>query len=260
MLNRMLNQHPLLFLPSEQYFLGNSIIKFKLYNFLIWRDLMKIIAGELIPSTQSHTWNLDANHLFNELFCLSDKALDLVIDRIYRGYGNTIKEGFSVWGDSTPLNTRYLPEIYGTFPQAKYIFLIRDGRDVMASYKEGGTKYLGRLADPAEAAGHWKHAITKYDWLKKRTPVLEVKYEVLVRSPEEILGQVCQFLGIDYYGKMLHFYQEKQDIGMYEEPQHKNLSKPVFIDSVGRWEQVLTTRDKMIIAGMEKDLQRFGYR
>jgi protein-tyrosine sulfotransferase len=258
MLNRMLNGHSELFLPSEQYFLGNSIIKFKLYNFLIWRDLVKIITGELLPSTGSHTWDFGPDEIFQALNESSDKSLQKLIDDIYRGYGNKYQV-FSKWGDTTPLNTFYLPEIHSVFPKAKFIFLIRDGRDVVASYKKGGD-YLGNLSDPNHASKHWFNSIEKYDWLAKRTEVKCVHYEDLVHNPTEVLTEICQFLGADFQESMLEFHKEKPKNELYAEPQHANLGKPVFVSSIGNYKSSLKGHE---LSGVEKiikaGLERFKY-
>ncbi|MFT6882558.1 MAG: protein-tyrosine sulfotransferase [Marinoscillum sp.] len=255
MLNRMLNGHGELFLPSEQYFLGNSIIKFKLYNFLIWRDLVKIITGELLPSTGSHTWDFGPDEVFQALNESSDKSLQQLIDTIYRVYGNK-SQSFSKWGDTTPLNTFYIPEIYSVFPRAKYIFLVRDGRDVVASYKKGG-EYLGKLSDPIIAANHWMNSIEKYDWLAKRNEVKCVQYEDLVHDPIKILSEICHFLGVDFQESMLDFYKEKPKNELYAEPQHANLGKPVFASSIGNYMsslegQELSTVEKIINVGLDR--------
>ncbi len=258
MLNRMLNGHDELFLPSEQYFLGNSIIKFKLYNFLIWRDLLKIIIGELLPSTGSHTWEFGPDEIFRKLNESSDKSLQLLIDQVYRAYGNKIRV-FKKWGDTTPLNTLYIPEIYSVFPKAKYIFLIRDGRDVVASYKRGGD-YLGKLSDPNLAVKHWMNAIEKYDWLAKHTEVKCVQYEDLVNNPTEVLSEICQFLGVDFQQRMLDFHKEKPKNDLYSEPQHANLVKPVFDSSIGNYMSSLEGNELSAVEKTIKTgLERFKY-
>lgn len=250
--------HPNLFLPSEQYFLGNSIIKFKLYNFLIWRDLVKIVSGELLPITGSHTWDFSSEEVFNELNTIHDKSLQALIDLIYRAYGYKSKS-FKIWGDTTPLNTFYLEEIHSAFPKSKYIFLLRDGRDVVASYKKGGA-HLGDLCSPEKAAVHWMQSIEKYDWIKKREEVLLIKYESLVTDPHSSLRRLCKYLGIEFISDLLEFYEIDLYNPLYLEPQHRNLNKPIFMSSIGKFKKELTHNEtKRVTNVMEKSLSRFGY-
>ena len=257
LLNRMLNQHPDLFLPSEQYFLGNSIAKFKLYNWLLWRDLVKVVIGELMRDTGSHTWDFEPNEVFRAINESDDKSLQKMTDTIFRTYGEKSKD-FSHWGDTTPLNTCYLPEIWSVYPQAKYVFLIRDGRDVVDSYKRGKAEYLGELSVPEKAVNHWKHAILQYDWLQQKTKVHMLRYEELVTRPEEVLLALCEFLEVDYVSDLLHFHQHDPASELYKEPQHANIFKPVNTESVGKWRESFKENDP-IFSVIQKELKRFGY-
>ncbi|WP_421890629.1 sulfotransferase family protein [Marinoscillum sp.] len=259
LLNRMLNQHSGLFLPSEQYFLGNSIIKYKLYNFLIWRDLMKVIAGELMPVTGSHTWDFGAEEIFVELNGANDKSLQNVLDAIFRTYGLKNKVAFSQWGDTTPLNTYYIPELVSVFPKARFIFLLRDGRDVVASYKRGGEAYLGKLAEPQQAAIHWVHAVKEYQKLQKQTEVLLIRYEDLVTQPEVELMKVCDHLGVAYEPNILSYHHRAPTAPMYQEPQHAKILKPVDASSIGSWKDDLSTHDLQGCTIMNSLLSKFDY-
>lgn len=260
MLNRMLNQHPELFLPSEQYFLGNSIIKFRLYNFLIWRDLVKIIAGELIPTTGSHTWDFGPEHIIQDLFSTPDKSLQYLIDKSFRAYGVHRGAAFGRWGDTTPMNTRYMPEITDLFPQARYIFLLRDGRDVIASYQKGGKDYLGELASPLIAARHWLRSVKMYEQMLQKTDILLVRYEKLVSDPETELTRICEALGVKYHPEMLQFHLSEPPEAMYQEPQHANIRRPVSAGSIGNWREALSRADQaQVMPIIDGALAKYGY-
>ena len=257
MLNLMLNQHSQLHLPSEQYFLGPSILKFHYYNYGLWRDMVKVILGELLPQSGSHTWEVTEMPDMQKLYLATPdkKKLQYLIDVIYRsGYEAPI------WGDTTPLNTYYIKEIYHTFPKARYLFLIRDGRDVVASYKKGGYEVLGDLAVPSNGAAHWNHSITKYDWLKRRTNVHLVQYEKLVMNPKEELASVCEFLGLEFEKQMLSFHSKVPNREMYDLPVHQNLKKEVFTSSIGSYLKELDSGDlDKVMPILSMGLERFGY-
>lgn len=242
MLNRMLNQHPDLFLPSEQYFLGNSVIKYKLYNFLVWRDLVKVIAGELLPATGSTTWHMDVNQIIRPLMDLEDQSLQVLVDIIYRSHGMTIKE-FSMWGDTTPLNAYYLPELYGAFPQAKYIFMLRDGRDVVASMDRWEQAVFNEVVSIREKCDRWIQSVTMYEWLAKRADVLVVKYEDLVSAPEHTLRSVTEFLQLDYVSNMLEFNESIPDVYLKQD-HHHGLTSPLTQQNVGKWKTYFEKEQK----------------
>lgn len=169
LLNMMLNQHSKLFLPPEQYFLGNSIIKYQIYNFILWRDLVKVIYGEMLNIGDSHKWNFSVNQVMMKAFHLEgdERNLQNLLDLLYRTYALETKNIGVRWGDSVPNNYPFTKEIFNCFPKGKYIFLIRDGRDVCAAYKKGGKEAFGELSEVENSSDYWLNSIKKYNWLKK---------------------------------------------------------------------------------------------
>lgn len=263
MLNLMLNQHPDIFLPSEQYFLGNTIIKFQLYNWMIWRDLGKILAGELLPGLGSHWWEQDMQDVYAEIVLTpSEKvSLEKMVYMIYSRYAEKLGRNFSVWGDSTNTNIYYAKEIFSLYPQSKYVFLLRDARDVVASYKKGGADHFARLFDPKESAKYWFESVRCYNWLLGKGAQLHlVKYEQLVEDPKTVLNGLMDYLGLDFYEGILKFNERVPTDKFYLPPQHQNLKNPLNNRSIGKWKDVLDEKDlKTIMPIVGDDLRRFGY-
>ncbi len=262
LLNIMLNQHQNLFLPAEQYFLGNSIIKFKLYNYMLWRDLVKVIYGELIPATGSHSWSFSPDNIIAEAFHFSgqEQNLQKLIDHIFRSYALSKKQEPLTWGDSTYSNTEFAPEIFSCFPHAKYLFLLRDGRDVSAAYKKGGEKTFGFLANAEAAAHHWTKSLQAYRYLEKRTSVHLIRYEELVRNPEQTLRGICNFLQVPYVPTMLQYYTHVPEVKEYTANHHANLYRPLQTHSIGQWEHILTEKEqKSVLKILHPHLTTFNY-
>tara|TARA_R110000868_G_scaffold115625_3_gene308671 strand:+ start:1129 stop:2055 length:927 start_codon:yes stop_codon:yes gene_type:complete len=262
LLNVILNQHSEFFLPPEQYFIGNSIIKFQLYNFILWRDLVKIIYGELIKETGSHSWNFNVNNILNEAFLFEgqQKNMENILRHIYGNCADQNGKPGALWGDTTPMNTRYLNEIYSCFPNAKYVFLIRDGRDVTAAYKKGKTETFDTLVQPEHASDLWIKSIKKYNWLKKKTSVLLVKYEDLVAHPEVELKKIMHHLGREFNAEMLDFQNKVPNVKEYNEPHHHNLHTPIKTTSVGQWKELLNESEKELMSSkLTPYLKQFNY-
>ncbi|MDH5608410.1 MAG: sulfotransferase [Cyclobacteriaceae bacterium] len=258
LLNRILNGHSRLFLPPEQYFLGHTIIKYRLYGFLNWRDLMKVLAGELMPGAGSHFWQTQNLSVLGDLISLDDKSLQHVVDHIYRAYGVLYKP-FHLWGDTSPTNILYIREIFSLFPNARYVFLIRDGRDVVASHKEGGEHYVGTRARPGLSSAAWVGALKKLEWLQKKTPVHLVHYEQLVRQPELVIRELCGFLNIPFQSAMLAPHENIPDIPVYAEPIFHKLHQPIDDQSVGKWKHVLSEEELEEIRFINPFLIKYGY-
>ncbi|MEQ8471924.1 MAG: sulfotransferase [Marinoscillum sp.] len=259
LLNRILNQHSQLFLPPEQYFLGPSIIKYSLYNFMIWRDLVKVIAGELIQTSKSHNWHIqefpDLRSIF--LWPKEERSLQRLINEIFLTVNYDKKQ---LWGDTTHLNTNYAPEIVKVYPNGKYFFLIRDGRDVVASFKKGGPEIFEDRSNPIVAANQWINSIKMYEYLKRKVDLKLIRYEELVTAPEVILQEVCGKIGVPFEQGMLRFHDHIPEREIYQQEIHENLRKPISARSIGSYQEILSDVElAQIMPIIKSGLKQFDY-
>lgn len=91
------------------------------------------------------------------------------------------------------------------WPEAKFVYLLRDGRDVANSAVGmgwAGNAYCG--------ADIWIEAEARWAVMREqlaRDAYMEVRFEDLVRDPARALGEVCAFLGVPYSEQMLSYPQ-----------------------------------------------------
>ena len=196
-----------------------------------------------------------------------ERSLARVIDEVFKCYAAQKFPGVGVWGDQTPLNTYYLPWILRVFPKAKYLHIVRDGRDTISSYLEKGEKE-GRHNRDAMLAKHtraWVMSIQETHRLERRLQgtdqFLEIRYEQLVSTPEQTLGQVCAFAGIPHHpDRMLQFHKSSTTVEHKYQQHHANLNKPLFTSSIGRWTERLHPDEHAYVMGrIGKWLERLGY-
>ena len=111
------------------------------------------------------------------------------------------------WGDKTPGYVKRMRPIGGVLAEARFVHLIRDGRDVALSRRKRGMgegKPIGRdrralaAADRARAASRPKRLRGRY---------LELRYEDLVADPEPALRRVCELIELDYDPAMLAYHE-----------------------------------------------------
>lgn len=89
------------------------------------------------------------------------------------------------------------------FPQARYIHLLRDGRDVARSCIN-----MGWAANVYYGIDIWCDAENAWDRLKpilQPSQYLEIKYEDLLENVESDLGTICRFLGFEYSERMMDY-------------------------------------------------------
>ena len=112
-------------------------------------------------------------------------------------------------GEKTPHHCRRVPEIAAAFPQARFIHIYRDVRDVVASRVGMTWSTPSALAN----ARSWCDVLTDHQKLKSRMPpdrYTEVRFESLLASPEAELRQLCDFLDEPFEPAMLHFHEQPE--------------------------------------------------
>jgi hypothetical protein len=168
-----------------------------------------------------------------------------------------------MWGDKSPPNTRFLKYIYRVYPKSKYIFLIRDGRDVVSSYKDGGYNLFKDMSLVKNAALNWTDCIDKWNWLKERIGVdqlLEVHYEDLVKNPEIVVNKILVFLDLENEEGILNYKEIVRKRLMLDIPYHQGLAESVNQKSIGSWEIKLNRDDlSLVMPIMEKGLKDYKY-
>ncbi len=143
------------------------------------------------------------------------------------------------WAEKTPEHLLSAAEIKQAIPNAQFIHIIRDGRDVAASM--GRLGYIPAL--PWDKDQAVPVAGLYWEWLiregRKIAPVLgrdylEVRYEDLIARPEETLDRVGTFIGCE----LNHAAIRQKGIGSVNAPNtaYPGLSAPY----VGRWREVLS--------------------
>src|SRR5690606_19487286 len=109
-----------------------------------------------------------------------------------------------------------LPKIW---PNAKYIHLIRDGRDVACSYidiKEIQTdsQFIPKLpTDIKEIAKEWSDNNSRIASIQKWSPenYYMLRYEDLVTEPKDVLIKLLHFLKLDFNETMLDYFNQNND-------------------------------------------------
>jgi len=143
------------------------------------------------------------------------------------------------WAEKTPDHLLYAAEIKKTIPDALFIHIIRDGRDVAASM--GALGYIpvlpwDRRREALAAGLYWEWLLGQGRKAVKALgqDYLEVRYEDLVTNPQPTLDRISSFIGCDLN------YERIQQVGIGA------VLKPntAFPDSkdpfIGRWKTVLS--------------------
>ena len=134
--------------------------------------------------------------------------------------------------DSEPFLTaslhRHFRRTLELWPDAKVLHLVRDGRDVAASWMR-----LGWHGNTWSAAREWVALLDEWHALKtnlKNDQFFELRLEDLIDRPEDLVKDICRFLGVTYQPSMLKYHKRttyapitksrsqrwRQDLSVYE--------------------------------------------
>lgn len=183
---------------------------------------------------------------YSQLQATSDSGLEF-FDRFMSYCAK--RAGKPRWVEKTPDNILHLDLIRRTWPDAQVLHVIRDHRDVYASWKKNQTGSLEAFF--AKAASH-RRAVG--DLAETRSAnYLEVAYERLVVESRKVLSEVFEFLGEPWSEDVAAYegddsdYRRVLEVTGKESPTTKSLSRPIFSSSVGQWKQVLTPEEAQSI-------------
>ncbi len=125
-----------------------------------------------------------------ERACLDEAKLNVGV------WGNKLTtEQIAFLDELTPAE----PAFFTQFSSQKIIYVLRDGRACVQS------KINRKGKSVHDAIISWRRSLHMLDWLREHAAerTLEVRFEDLLLSPEDILTSVSQFLGVAYSPKML---------------------------------------------------------
>lgn len=104
--------------------------------------------------------------------------------------------GKTRWADKTPQNFYHFELLEKCFPNASFVFLFRDPRNILSSFKfASGEGHDARRYHPVAYALYWRSAIRYYLRLGVKENVLMIRYEDVVDDTNEVRKKLSSFLG-----------------------------------------------------------------
>ena len=152
------------------------------------------------------------------------RLITLLFDR----YGEA--RGKALVGNKTVEYVLSIPTLHSLWPRARFVHLIRDGRDVCLSainWRRAG-KLVSRFAtwseDRVSAAALWWEWHVRLGREAGRSLgedlYYEIRYEALVARPMEECAALCAFLGVPYDGAMLRFHEGRMRMDLDLDAKH----------------------------------------
>ena len=195
LLRLIMNAHPLVAVPPESRFITE-----------LWRGQREVDVSRFLDALGAHkrfqTWDLPIDAVAGEIQGGPTIGYPDAIRAAFDAYAHV--NGKSQWGDKTPRYVENLELIADLFPDARFIHLVRDGRNVTLSYANVpfGPKTVGR------AAALWKRRVVA--GREKGAALggkryLEISYEDLVEDAAGETKDICEFLELEFDPGMLDY-------------------------------------------------------
>lgn len=175
--------------------------------------------------------------------------------------------GKSHFAEKTPRHIHRFNIIRENVPNPKFIALIRDPRDVAASY-------VKRLDSAEFGITRWIKDNVVLISEKDKGDVFIQKYEDIIEDAEGCLKNMCEFTGIPYSKDMVNYHQEKRlwfgrgqirkgtgrDGREHVHLRNWQINQPIF-DTRGKWRNVLSKEDLELFKdeNLVKMMDYFGY-
>ena len=158
-------------------------------------------------------------------------------------------EQLSFIGDNTPLYVLSIPWLLEIFPDARFVHMVRDPRDVVCSVL---SMRFG-ADDPVVAAMEWHHALGCWLMAERLIPQenrIEIRYEDLCLSAEPTLLKLMTWLGCDAtksnVEELIRHGRDGVNASFQtvaELPHHQRLQQPLNTGRIGRYRSELSPVD-----------------
>ena len=239
LLRAMLNAHPRIAIPYEARRFSQAISWPSPWDYVFSREEVVIAVEEFLINRKVRFWQLEKAAVLEELGVSETCRYPDLLRAIYRAYAK--REGKPRWGDKTPANTFEVPRLIRAFPEAQFLHIVRDGRDVYLSWLTvDWARY--DLANAARQWAKWVRAAAQAGALgTDRYHVL--RYEDLIARPHDTLRDVCRFLDEPFVEDMLRYPEQDGLVPVDHKPYHELLSRAPDRSRAYRWKQEMMRRD-----------------
>lgn len=237
----LLRSHPNLTFPKESSFIPEFYRRFG--DPRSEREALDL-ATRVLASPPIRRWGLEVTpEEFSD--CRTFKQLVCRLFEAWARYENKPR-----WGDKTSTYILEIPILYRLFPEAKFIHLCRDGRDVALSWSQTGS-------DPANlycAALKWRTWVTAGVRAAAVLPLgsyLQVKYETLATDLRGTLEKVCDFLDEPFSEQVL----KTTPIPDHTSSEERRGSRtPILRANLNKWITAMSADDRILFESVAGDL------
>ncbi len=263
LMRTLFDAHPNVQIPIESPFMISMHKRFKKVKHWDSKKLTEFYEA-LFTFMHFDEWTIDRKKLKADLLQMTgNHDFQELIRIVYENYISFYpKEEILITGDKNPYYTIHVRKLMKLFPEAKFIFIVRDYRDHFQSMMKRDFE-----ADiPALIGWRWKYYVRDIDRIIKKNPdkCRLIRYEDFVDNPREHMKNFSAFLGIPYQENIFDFYKSHATARHIHSEEvkknHMSLINPVNKSRIGLWKKDLSSKQiKALECSVGKWGNTFGY-
>ncbi len=201
LLRLMLDNHPSLAIPDESHFIvelhdpGRPTASGQLTE-----EILERVFGH----ERFERWKFNPAQVRQMAAITRPPTYSEVIATVFGAYAAA--QGKPRWGDKSPPYVKHIPLLAELFPRARFIHIIRDGREVATSL----AAHEWGPPTPVEGASVWQRQVRAGRRAGRQLPAdryLELRLENLIAEPERVLRGACDFLDEPFAPEMLDYHR-----------------------------------------------------
>ncbi|CAH1385737.1 sulfotransferase family protein [Candidatus Nitrotoga sp. M5] len=205
----------------------------------------------VLTTTHHNPWNIDLN-----AEVVKEKLNNASLWEIFRVVNEIYAEEYRrpCWCSKEPGLFKYISEISEHLPNAKFVYLVRDGRDVAASMLRG---HLHEF--------HVYFAAQNWAWAQRQClraladpavseKIYLLKYENLIDRPEDAMRDLMRFVGLEFEETQLQYYRNENILEHSKKSRFwKNLAYPINGKNKGEYKDNLGVKNIEIFESVAWD-------
>ena len=200
--------------PPECGFIQWLYEKYKDWNF----DKVSEFSKDVIASKKMEGWDLSELQLKTYIEIFNPKSYAEACYLVYRYYGELAGKDVEIWGDKNNYYIHHLDTISEIYPNAKYIWLKRNPKDICSSYlrvDELPNDILYKPKLPNLISDIFKEIKQNNEKIDKFLNKIEdsnkilVNFEDILQKNEKCLINISNFTNIDMNKAIFNFNNKK---------------------------------------------------
>lgn len=259
LLRVMLDSHSNIFIPNAPQIFKNFVGLLPRYGDLNNDENFYRLIKDIIKLIKLHPYKWEISYDPDEVFKqVKQRSLISLLFYFYDKYAD--QNNKQRFGCKNAFMMHYVNDIIKYCPQAKFLYLVRDGRDVAVSAKKSifnhfSVYYIAKLWQTEQQL-----CISFLEGLAEEQICL-IRYEDLLTAPQATLERVCIFLKENFEPKMLeYFFSKEAQKGRSLGQAWYNLATPILEKNYNKYINELSSKDILLFESIAfKELQYFDY-